>query len=383
MKALFILTGGQFLYGANRSISGLLRELDYEYDIMICKGFTTKIDEESIRQILGKNLKNIYECWLPRYRCYFFDKNGFISELSHYINNCMAYLCRHKKNVIIEKGNYDVIHLNSLVLYPLINKDKKYIIHARELINPKYKWIDLFKKHIRKAAGIIYIDVSTQKSVEAYYEHKKGIVINNPFDMLTVENLEYRECMNRFQLSYDTTVFSMLGQIGKSKGSDLVLEAFHRVKSSNIAMLVVGNYEHKFGRMLIEKYKDDKRIIFCGEYLDTSPIFRISDYILRGEDQFCIGRTIYEGLYSGCGVIIPGNESNLESIVENEIWGDKIVFYEPVNLNELVDCIDACAKKKFIEKKYYSNTKDYVKKYKAFIEDVLFSEVEVHEAIYR
>lgn len=372
MRALFVLTGGQFLYGANRSISGLLKELDYEYDIMICKGFTTRIDEESIRQILGSNLRNIYECWLPRYRCHLFDKNGFVSELSHYINNIMAFLCKHKKNTIIQKGNYDVIHLNSLVFYPLINKKNRYIIHAREIINQKYKWKNLFKKYISHATGIIYIDASTQKSVESYCVHEKGIMINNPFDMLDVEKSDYEECMNHFQLSYNTTVFSMLGQIGKSKGSDLVLEAFHRVQNPDIALLVVGNYEHKFGRMLIEKYIDDKRIIFCGEYQDTSSIFRISDYILRGEDQFCIGRTIYEGLYSGCGVIIPGNEHNMKSIVENEIWGEKIFFYEPANLNELVDRIYLCANRKFVDKRYYSNTKEYVDKYKEFVEEILF-----------
>ena len=135
MKALFVIHESKFVYGANRSITGLLKNIDYDFDILICKSFTKKIDECEIRELLGKHLKKIYICWLPRYRCFAFDKISIISELSHYTNNFMALIYSGQRKRIIKQGNYDYVHLNSVVLFPVLDDNAVYIMHIREIIN--------------------------------------------------------------------------------------------------------------------------------------------------------------------------------------------------------------------------------------------------------
>ena len=76
MKALFILHEGIFIYGANRSITGVLQNLSYDYDLMICRSFTKRVDKTELRELMGKRLRNIYEVWMPRYRCQYYDKIG-------------------------------------------------------------------------------------------------------------------------------------------------------------------------------------------------------------------------------------------------------------------------------------------------------------------
>lgn len=371
MRALFILQSGQFLYGASRSIEGLLKNIDYDYDIMICKSFTNQIDQEAIRKRLGKNLKNIYIVWLPRFRCHFFDKNGLISELSHYVNNIMAFLSSNSRKRIIRNGKYSYVHLNSLVLYPVIDEKSNFIIHAREIINPDYKLVNYLRSKLKRAAGIIYIDDATKVSVEENYVHPYTVLINNPFDMTKVKDVDYNETMKQYGFDETNTVFSMLGQIGKSKGSDIVINAFHSVNDPLIRLLVAGNYNNPFAKQMMEKYKDDKRIIFCGELEDTTPIYRISDYIFRGEDQFCIGRTVFEGLYAGCAIVMPGKASDIMRVPEGERWNDRIFFYEPHNMNDLAKVIMTVANKKICNRTYNSNIDYYVKEYSSYIKGLL------------
>ncbi len=371
MRALFVLQSGQFLYGASRSIEGLLKNIDFEFDLMICKSFTKNVDEEAIRRRFGDNLKNIYVVWLPRYRCQFFDNHGIYSELSHYVNNIMAMLLRGIRKRIIRKGKYDYIHLNSLVLYPMIDEESKYIIHAREIINPSYQLKKLLVNKVKKAFGIIYIDDATKVSVEKEYLHPKTLLLNNPFDMTAVIEVDYMRTMKQYNLSEGTTVFAMLGQIGKSKGSDIVFDAFHKVDNDDIRLLVLGNNENPFAKQMMDMYKEDKRIIFCGELENTAPIYRICDYVFRGEDQFCIGRTIFEGLYAGCSVIMPGEERDIERVPEGEKWKTKIYFYRPKDIEDLCRIIRQVLNNKMINRQYYSNVDEYVKEYTKYISDIL------------
>lgn len=372
MKVLFVLQGGQFIYGANRSIEILLKKLDYNYDLMICKSFTISVNEEEIRERFGKHLKNIYVCWVPRYRCHMFDKRGVMSEISHIVNNVMAFLFSWKRNKIFKKNEYSYIHLNSLVLYPMINKKNKYIIHAREVINADYLLNKRLIYRLKMALGVIYIDSATKEAIECECHGIKGLILNNPFDMTYVAKKNHEECLKRYGLEDGKVIYAMLGQIEKSKGSDLVLKAFHSTNVDSY-LLIVGANEHAYARELQELYKEDTRIKFCGEEIDTSYIYCICDYVIRGENQFCIGRTIYEGLYAGCSVIIPGVENDLDNIPNYEVYKEQIIFYNPSDIQSLAKRILICATKKMVERKYRTNIPEYLELYYKFVNKFIFS----------
>lgn len=371
MKALFVLHSVKFIYGASRSICGILQNVEYDYDLMICQSFTQSIDENELRDKLGEHLKNIYVVWLPRYRCFFYDKAGIIGECSHIVNNIMALLYTNKRRRIIRKGEYDYVHLNSIVLFPVVDDVAKYVIHVREIINPAYKIINKVKKALEIAAGVIYIDKATQTAVEQKVINPNCVLINNPFDMTGVHNVDYEENLKKYGLSSPNTIFAMLGRIEETKGSKLVLRAFMKHTNSNSRLLIVGNDNNACARECKKMSDIDDRIIFCGELEDTTGIYRISDYIMRGDPQYCIGRTIYEGLYAGTGVIIPGHHSDLEEMPDRQEFEQKIYLYNPQDEEDLAKVISDCSEYKIIDRKYGSNIKEYMGKYDAFINRVV------------
>ena len=370
MKALFVLHEGIFIYGANRSITGVLQNIEYDYDLLVCKSFTRKADEEELRRLLGSHLKNIYTVWMPRYRCQYYDKVSLFSECSHIVNNIMAFFCKGKRTRLIRQGGYDYVHLNSLVLFPIIDGNARYVVHAREIINPQYRRIGQFVKALERAAGIIYIDEATRIPIEAVMRNKRSMVLNNPFDMTWVANTDYEDSLKKCGVTQENTVFAMLGQVGDNKGSKFVLRSFMRHANPNSRLLIVGNNNHAYGRECGKMTENDGRVIFCGEMKDTGSIYRISDYILRGEPQFCIGRTIYEGLFAGAGAIIPGHEADLERMQAGEELRDKIHFFEPESEESLAAVIQECSYVKQADRKFRSNIGHYMERYNRFIDKV-------------
>lgn len=371
MKALFVLHESKFIYGANRSIAELLKNINYDFDILICKSFTQKINEREIREQLGKHLKIIYICWLPRYRCHTFDKISIISELSHLINNFMALIYSIQRKMIIKQGNYDYVHLNSIVLFPVIDDNAVYIMHNREIINSAYYNIKKLVKKISKARGIICIDETTKISLKQVFPEERAIILNNPFNMLGLKNVSYEENLLEYGLNTENTIFAMLGQVTEMKGSKLVIQAFMKQHNEKSRLLIVGNHNHSYGRECEKMAKCDKRVVFCGELKDTRGIYRISDYILRGDPQFCIGRTIFEGLYAGCGVITPGCMNDLQLFPEGKKFEERIFFYTPNNEEDLSGIIEKRAQNKQIDRKFYSNTKEYVESFDRYINGMI------------
>lgn len=370
MKALFVLHEGIFIYGANRSIAGVLQNLEYDYDLLICKSFTRKVDEGELRQLLGRHLKNIYTVWMPRYRCQYYDKVSLFSECSHVVNNIMAFFCKKKRTRIIRQGGYDYVHLNSLVLFPMIDENARYIVHAREIINPQYRRMEQFIRAMERATGIIYIDEATRIPIEAVMSNKRAMVLNNPFDMTWVADADYEDSLRKCGVARTNTVFAMLGQVGDNKGSKFVIRSFMRHANPDSRLLIVGNNDHAYGRECEKMTKDDGRVIFCGEMKNTGSIYRISDYIVRGEPQFCIGRTIYEGLFAGAGVIIPGHETDVEKMQSGDELRDKIHFYEPESEDSLAAVIQECSHVKQTDREFRSNIGYYMERYNRFIDKV-------------
>lgn len=370
MKALFVLHEGIFIYGANRSITGVLQNIDYDYDLLICKSFTRKPDEAELRELLGRHLQNIYTVWMPRYRCQYYDKVSLFRECSHIVNNIMALFCGSKRRKVIRQGCYDYVHLNSLVLFPVIDDAARYVVHAREIINPNYRRIGQFAKALEHAAGIIYIDEATRIPIEAVMSNKKTMVLNNPFDMTWVAKADYEDSLRKCGVARGNTVFAMLGQVGDNKGSKFVIRSFMKHANPDSRLLIVGNNEHAYGRDCEKMTENDGRVIYCGEMKDTGSIYRVSDYIIRGEPQFCIGRTIYEGLFAGAGVIIPGHETDIGKMQSGDELRDKIHFYEPESEDSLAAVIQECSHVKQTDREFRSNIGYYMERYNRFINKV-------------
>lgn len=362
MKILFVLHNGDTIYGSGRSIVQLADSLDVDYDIVLGKSLVNKIDEDKVRESFGPRLKNIYQLWLPNFNAYFGRLKGVTIRLVEIHKYVMWKLNQKKLKRICKENGYDIIHLNTMTLCSMVNEKFPIILHVREVFEGKDWEHKYIQKKIQKAKGVIYINPSTRKMFDN--DGVKEVIIQDPFDMTEVGKIDTQQVRQKYKIDSDKVVFSILGRYEDRNGTEFIIEAFQKCKSPKAVLLVVGSIPKSEKEKCKTVSEKDTRIKFVGEVEDPSPIFAISDYILRGERFFSgFSRTVYEGLYSGCRVIFPGMREEAIDSLQYEKFKENILFYKPRNIEELANLIDECTCKPVHERFFLSNKEEYVKQY--------------------
>ena len=242
------------------------------------------------------------------------------------------------------------------------------MFYIREILDVSDRKKELILSKLNKANGVVFIDYSTFRHLE---ELKiKSIVLNNPFDMRQIKSIDRSKVLEKLKLSSNDIIISILGTVNKGKGIDFIIDSFNEVQNKNLKLLIVGNSNNFYGNECKKISSSNDNILFIDELNDVSSIYAISDYVIRGEPIFAIGRTTYEGLYSKCEVIIPGNEKNYSEIFEYEKFRQNIWFYETRNKRSLISVLNNCEKvvKKFDDD--MTNIKSYLIKHTEFISEV-------------
>ena len=365
MKILVIMHANNLLYGAGKSLVNWVTNTNIEIDVLRPKAFPRSVKEEVIRQGFGNNVKEIYTMWLPFSRCYsgrmHVSKLGFLYQK---MNNILWRMNRKKVKNLMKK--YDKVYLNSLVLWPLISSKGNYYIHIREVFEGSNRLFKEVLKSLRDAKGIIYIDHATYE-VFKNYNLKNEIVLNNPFDMRNVKFIQKDKIKKNLELKENKKIYSIIGMIYEQKGVEFVIDGF--VKADIDAyLLIAGKKKGQYAQKCIKKAEKYNNIIFLGEIEDINKIYAISNAVIRGEKFFCVGRTIYEGLYSGNDVIIPGNEQDIERLPNIEKCKENIYFYEPRNVESFVEALKKAEKKKEGRRIYISKVEEYTNKILKFME---------------
>jgi glycosyltransferase involved in cell wall biosynthesis len=193
-------------------------------------------------------------------------------------------------------------------------------------------------------------------------------VLNNPVDMTGVGEPP-RDAADR--LGGDParlTIFAIVGMLIPEKGVDRVIRAFRATRDPALRLLVVGGGASE--RELRELARGDDRIVFWGVTRDVESIFALADYVLRGEAYPCVGRTIYEALYAGCGVIIPGNLSD-HTLFEYARFAARVNFYPPGDECALQGVFQTLAGQKLVGKRGESNADQHVRAFDSFVREML------------
>jgi glycosyltransferase involved in cell wall biosynthesis len=365
IKALFI-THDVSVYGASRSLQALLSNYQnhgVQIDLAINKKFFGKNDHVKVSSLFKVDADAIYEFYLPFSFCWVGKSKMPIPVV---LKNKLSVLARSQMRRFIDEKKYDVIYLNSLVLHSLITTNVNCIIHVREIFDNSDETVI---QNLKRARGLIFIDQSTRDAFKDV-PFRNAIILNNPFDMNKVEGVS----VTSLPLSTEKrTVISMIGQIHEGKGTLFIIKAFIRTpNNANAILLIVGGGDENYMLACKKAAKGKGNIIFLGEQSEIEKVYRISDYIIRGESMPCIGRTIYEGLYSGCHVIIPGTSNDNSLGIENE-YQNFVHFYEPRNDNALGNVFSKCIGNKITNRKYNSNVKEYVEKFHSFLIDSITS----------
>ncbi|MCT7487111.1 glycosyltransferase [Aliarcobacter cryaerophilus] len=357
MKGLFI-THDISIYGASRSLQGVLKNIDIEYDLIIPKKLRSKNNIGEVKDFFGGKAKNIYEFYLPFEQCFVGkDENLSIkSKLNVLMKRFLFQITKQRLYSLIKNQNYDFVHLNSLVLYPVIKKDLPFFMHVRELFDGTNS-VDVFNK-LQLAKGVIFIDNEVKKPFKSI-NFRRHNVLNNPVDMTKVSDYKIQK--------NNTTdiVFAIIGAISEEKGIDFLIQAFNLIDDDKFKLYIVGNGKQKYVEYC-KKMITNKNIIFYGEEKEIEKIYALSDVVIRAEHIPRVGRTIYEALYSGNQILLPFNEE-LFKMEDFELFKDVIYFYETRNINSIIKSIQT-SKQKTLDYAYKSNIKEYIKSFKNFME---------------
>ena len=361
MRILFI-THDAGIYGAGRSLRMLIRNYpEVNLDLMVAKQLRRHNDLPGIRADFGSNVQRLDEFRLPFERCY----KGCPKSIASYLTYTFLWSCvRSRFYRLLHERQYDAIHLNSIVLHPVITTGLPFILHVREIAAGN---LTSLYANAQRAKGVIFIDQATRKPFEAC-ALQASTILNNPVDMTPLNAL--RGTVRIPGLDADPSekiIFSVIGRIYEEKGVRFIIENFTKVPDERLLLLIVGSGPARALAASRRAAGQDKRIVFWGEEPNIERVLAISDYIVRGEAYQCVGRTIYEGLYAGCDVVVPGNESDLANFFEVERFSRQIHFYPPRNGGAFQAVLRRLRARKIGARCGLSNIPAYVKEFDSFV----------------
>ena len=352
MKVLIITHSGNLTYGAAKSLKLLLENLNAKYDVVFNKPILKSYSLEEIKEYTGPNCENIFFYNLPLKYSVMSAASSF-ANYSNPLHRFIAFVKRTGRYFLylftsgnikkkINEPQYDFIYLNSSILYPLISKEKKTVIHIRELIKTNVS--KRVQKQFEKAYKTICIDKATCVHYsEAIKNHNNqtAFVITNPFDMRPVFNVNRIEAMKKYGISEETIVFLIAGIITEEKGVQFVAESFSSIEATNKLLLVVGK------KNSLSEYLESKQlnnVVFLEEKETLFDIYSFSDCLIRGEKEFCTGRTVFEALYSGLQVFLPGKPQDIHGQEFEDDQIERVFFYEPRNKDSFLKNISKISK---------------------------------------
>lgn len=373
MKALFIIHCQDPIYGASRSIGNLIRNLDIDVDIIfpIKAKKEGRITAEQIEKFYGNNVKNVWYLPQPARLGIQPEKLKWKHHVKCFVKEFLYILAKPLYSVIYHKGAYDFIHLNSITLFPMLNKRWPMFLHVRESVRESQSfWNRRLGKRMEQAHGIIYI--SEEDRARCPNNFVPGITLVNPYDQTAVSQVNYDAAMQRFGLSKADTIYAIIGNIFPCKGVDFVIKAYQKAKLENSALLIVGRDTNHDGYEEQAKAlaKGNPTIRFLGEIQDVETIYRVTDYVIRGDAVTGAGRTTFESLYSGGGAILTGNpQENLASLNLPPQMEERVFFY-PVRSEEgLILALRETQSRKYINREYKTNVPDYITIFMDFINE--------------
>lgn len=366
MKVLIISHSQIGIYGAITSLKNLVRNIDWEIDMVYPRHYKYNASDKEVRAFFGERIRNLYRAYLP---C----DNSVADKIypKRFLKDLILRLFAKKDffslKEIIREGNYDYVLLNSIILYRMINEESRYILYIRESYY-RHKLLDKgFHKRLNAADKVVFIDPSIVPligEIDTAYR-----VINNPFDMSGMKDLDPDVIKKKYP-AVDTSkiVIMIAGVVSETKGIRFAIEAFNLLERKDIQLLIVGRGAPQFVEECKTLAAGNENICFLGECEYIQELYLLTDYILRADVQVGTGRTVYEGLYAGCDVILQySKEDDKERIQEYKEHKERFRFYKIRDKESLHEVVEGLSTEKVKEREFRSNIDQYIAQIKDFI----------------
>ncbi len=330
MKNILFLHSSSELYGSDRSLLNLLKNIDRnEFNISVilpCKGsLVNEIKKIDNIDIIIKEIAVLRR------------KNLSIKGIFSYILD----FCKSVKflTTIIKKNNIDIVYTNTSVVFPggITAKflGKKSIWHVREIINNN------FERKIVSLIVNLFSDIiiaNSKATGDAITDNKQKIrIVYN-----AVESTPEELIRNRYNIENEI-VIGMAGRINRWKGQKLFVDNAERVlqKVDNVKFAIAGDVYTGEDYILedLKNYIQEKNITnkieFLGQVEDMNEFYNNIDiFILPSIQPEPFGLVVIEAMDREIPVIAT-NHGGPTEIIENEKDGYLVDYHDCTEMSNI------------------------------------------------
>lgn len=328
-------------YGSSRSLQLTLESL-------IDKNYLKK---EDIIIIYPKTLNYFLNYKLEEkfYNSYFSNFNNsknWIIPFSNIIENISSTNLRKLKSFIrifvffifwmikykkqFKKTNIEQVYLNSITLWPMLfvlPKHIKIIMHIREVLDLNKSFSKIARRTIvNKCSELIAIDKKTALPFLNY--DKKVTIIRNPFEMKMARKLKeekYVVISEKYGMNPDKIHVSLIGSIQEVKGQKFFCDIAKKCDTSdNFEFVIVGDGRGSYYNDVVNTVSNIENLHYIGEVKNIEEIYAITHIVVRCDNFFPLGRTVWEAYFSGCKILLPYNIN--DDISEIKDYLNKEIF---------------------------------------------------------
>lgn len=257
-----------------------------------------------------------------------------------------------KKELQRSVGNFDIVHLHSIFLWPTWvaarmsrKSNVPYIISprgmlVRALVRRKSRiaktvWINLVEKRNLEAAAAIHATSKTEAGDIAQFgfKLKKIVIVPNGVDMPPEDPSDNNGSAYIKEIMGKGPYLLFLGRISWKKGLDRLIPALNRVP--DIRLIIAGNDEENYRLKLdklIGKNGLDDRVVFCGPVYgsDKNALFRNARVFVLPSYSENFGISVLEAMAAGCPVAVTPEVGASEIVKESE--AGVVIKGDPTNL---------------------------------------------------
>lgn len=370
MKNILFLHSSSELYGSDRSLLNLVKNLDKsEFNITVILPEEGPLVEE-IRKVENVNIVIKQIAVLRR-------KNLSVNGLFSYSKEFFKSI-KYLKKVINDK-NIDVVYTNTSVVFPggIVAKllKKKSIWHVREIVSNKLeRYVVSFI--VNKFSDIII--ANSKATADA--------ISNNTSKVRVVYNcIESKEHFIKDKGSNNELIIGMAGRINRWKGQKLFVDMAEIVSKNNenIKFLIAGD-AYKGEVKLINELKEyikekdlEEKVVLLGQVNDMESFYSNLDiFILPSTKPEPFGLVVIEAMDRKLPVVATRHGGPLE-IIEDNVSGFLVDFDNAnemsnivnrlINNNNLREVIGENAK---VRRDSMFNLNKYVSSISAILEDI-------------
>lgn len=236
-------------------------------------------------------------------------------------------------------------------------------IYFPELFNKNdlYKLAIWGKYSVKKAAHIITISKSSKDDIMKEYKVSEAKISVIPVGIkdIDIKQMTKKELFEHYKLQNPYVLY--VGTLQPRKNLVRLIEAFSKLKKSNIDLVIVGKKGWQFEEILSapEKYCVLDRVHFLHSVSNAElpAFYEHAECFVLPSLYEGFGLPILEAMKYGCPVVT----SNISSMPE--AGGDAAEYFDPTDVSDMAMVIDKVVSDKILQEKMIKKGSDHLKNF--------------------